>query len=77
MATAPLVLCPFGCCRNPCHRRSWDLVSCRCRPYVAPEQAAWARNDQSSASNTHHKKYDHKADMWSLGVIFFEMLAPR
>eukprot|EP00752_Nemacystus_decipiens_P009926 g8853.t3 len=34
-------------------------------PYIAPEQGA------------RFGQYNHKADMWSLGVILFEMLAPR
>ncbi|CAM9255688.1 unnamed protein product [Ascophyllum nodosum] len=34
-------------------------------PYIAPEQGA------------KFGLYNHKADMWSLGVILFEMLAPR
>lgn len=41
------------------------LVCRSCRPYIAPEQGA------------RFGQYNHKADMWSLGVILFEMLAPR
>lgn len=44
------------------------FAACGCRrdrPYIAPEQGArWGQ-------------YNHKADMWSLGVILFEMLSPR
>ncbi|XP_005111439.1 MAP kinase-interacting serine/threonine-protein kinase 1-like [Aplysia californica] len=82
----PVVLCDFGLASDPPSRRDpsdWDMTTkpallksaVGCPEYMAPEIAGLLLLPTSRRATAPY--YDTSCDMWSLGVLLFEMLFAR